>query len=96
MQQFVDRRIPCADVDGLLLTKIFALPSLYRQGRFGRVELYERDVTMLIRRYDPDRNAIFRELSQHLSESDLREVRGIVEEIEDRIERSEKRFKQGE
>ena len=36
-------------VEGLLLLKLFALPSLYRQGKIDRVELYEHDVAMLMR-----------------------------------------------
>lgn len=94
-QQFAEREIPCATVEGLLLLKLFALHSLYRQGQFDRVELYERDATMLIRAFQPDLNAIFEELGKHLLESDLAEVRNIVREIEDRLERTKKRFRDG-
>jgi hypothetical protein len=31
-RQFVEQAIPCATVEGLLLLKMYALPSLYRQG----------------------------------------------------------------
>lgn len=91
-QQFADRNIPCATVEGLLLLKLFALPSLYRQGQFDRVELYERDATMLIREFRPDLGPIFEELAKHLLESDLLEVRNIVREMEDRLQRTKKRF----
>ena len=37
---FRERRIPCATVEGLILLKLYALPSLYRQGNFARVGLY--------------------------------------------------------
>ena len=34
---FAERDIPCATVEGLLLLKLYALPSLYRQADFARV-----------------------------------------------------------
>src|SRR5215211_3567319 len=40
-QRFVEREIPCATPEGLVLLKLYALPSLYRQGNFNRVALYE-------------------------------------------------------
>jgi hypothetical protein len=44
---------------GLLLLKLYALPSLYREGNFARVGLYENDVATLLsyfaQRPDPDR-----------------------------------------
>lgn len=91
-QRFAEREIPCASVEGLLLLKLFALPSLYRQAQFDRVELYERDLGMLLRQYRPDLEPLFEELAKHLSESDLGEVRSIVQEIQERIERAKRRF----
>ena len=91
-QRFAEREIPCASVEGLLLLKLFALPSLYRQAQFDRVELYERDLAMLLRQYQPDLEPLFEELAKHLSESDLGEVRSIVQEIQERIERAKRRF----
>ena len=79
-----------------MLLKLFSLPSLYRQRSFDRVEIYERDVTMLIRDYHPDLELIFNELSNHLLPSDLDEIRGIVQEVEGRIKRSLRRFGNGE
>ena len=91
-QRFLEREVACATVEGLLLLKLFALPSLYRQGRFERVESYERDVALLIRAYAPALPPILEELAKHLSASDLGEVRDIVAEIEHRIARSQQRF----
>ena len=89
-QQFVEQVIPCATVEGLLLLKLFALPALYRLGNFARVGLYEGDIATLIHDYQPDLTALFSELSQHLSATDLQSVREIVNEIEQRIERFRK------
>jgi len=47
-QHFVEQEIPCATVEGLLLLKLYALPSLYRLGDFARVGIYENDIATLI------------------------------------------------
>jgi hypothetical protein len=89
-RRFVEEEIPCATVEGLVLLKMYALPSLYRQGNFSRVGLYENDIATLIQGYRPDLEPLFEELSRHLSETDLASVREIVAEIGQRIERFEK------
>ncbi len=43
-KRFVDRDVPCATVEGLLLMKLFALPDEYRRGHFDKVRQYEKDV----------------------------------------------------
>src|SRR2546423_9396847 len=53
IQHFIEQEIPTATVEGLLLLKMYALPSLYRQGNFARVALYENDLAMLIHTYQP-------------------------------------------
>jgi hypothetical protein len=89
VQTFVERAIPCATVEGLLVLKLYALPSLYRQGNFARVGLYENDIATLLQAYRTPLEPLFEELAPHLSATDLRELRGIVAEIERRIERFE-------
>ncbi len=86
-QHFLDRTIPIATVEGLLLLKLYALPSLYRQGNFARVGIYENDVATLLYAYQPDVPALLGELAGHLNESDLAEVKNIVADIEQRISR---------
>ena len=49
-QRFAEREIPCATPEGLVLLKLYALPSLYRQGNLARVALYETDILMLMDR----------------------------------------------
>jgi hypothetical protein len=87
VQRFAEREIPTATVKGLVLLKLYALPSLYREGNFARVGLYENDVATLLHYYQADREAIISELSAYLSAGDLAEVRSIVAEIERRISR---------
>jgi hypothetical protein len=86
-QRFLDRNIPIATVDGLLLLKLYALPSLYRQGNFARVGIYENDIATLLHDYEPDANALLTELANYLSESDLAEVKNILADILKRIKR---------
>ena len=87
-----EREIVCATVEGLLLLKLFALPSLYRQRKFQRVEDYEYDIAVLLREHRPGMESIFSELAGHLSAGDLAEVRRIVADIEKRIADSQTRF----
>ncbi len=88
--QFLERKIRCATVGGLLLLKLYALPSLYRQGGFERVGIYENDIATLMHAYQPPLPPLFAELTKHLSETDMAEVRKIVAEIEGRIQRFRK------
>lgn len=91
-QQFVEHAIPCATVEGLLILKLYALPSLYRQGNFARVSLYENDIATLLYDYRPQLDPLFEELANYVSDADLRSLREIVAEIEQRIQRFGKGF----
>jgi hypothetical protein len=91
-QRFVEREIPCATPEGLVLLKLYALPSLYRQGNLARVALYETDILMLMDRQKVDVEPLFAELEPHLSPTDLASLRRITDEIRQRIERFGGRF----
>ncbi len=92
-QEFVGHTIQCATVEGLLLLKLYALPSLYRQGNFDRVALYEGDIMMLLHRHQAaNLEALFAELANHLNPSDLAFLREIVAEIQQRIRRFGRSF----
>ena len=84
---FQERRIPCATVEGLVLLKLYALPSLYRQGNFARVGLYENDLATLMHTCRPDLEPLFAALGSQLSPADLGEARRITAELQQRIER---------
>jgi len=86
-RRFVEREIPCATPEGLVLLKLYALPSLHRQGNLSRVALYETDILMLMDRQKVDVEPLFAELKAHLSPTDLASLRGITDEIRQRIER---------
>ena len=89
----MDRNIQCATVEGLLLLKLFALPSLYRQGSFERVGIYENDIAILMYAFKPKMEPLFTELNNHLNETDMAEARKIVADIEARIQRFRKASK---
>jgi hypothetical protein len=87
VQRFLDRDIPLATVEGLLLLKLYALPSLYREGNFARVGIYENDIATLLHYYQPDMPSLLNELSKYVNESNLAEIQGVVSDIQNRIKR---------
>jgi hypothetical protein len=87
-QRFAEREIPCATPEGLVLLKLYALPSLYRQGNVTRAALYETDILTLISVRGVDPEPLFAELEPHVSATDLKALRQIVAEIRQRLEHS--------
>ena len=87
VQNFLDRNIPLATVEGLLLLKLYALPSMYRQGNFARVGIYENDIASLLHYYQPDVPALLGELSKYVNENDFSEINGVISDIQNRIKR---------
>lgn len=87
---FLDQDISFATVEGLILLKLYALPSLYRQGNFARVGIYENDIATLIHAYKPAIAPLMKELSAYVSENDLMETKNILSDIQQRIERFQK------
>jgi len=84
---FAEQTITTATVEGLILLKLFALPSLYRQGDFIKVGIYENDVATLLLAYRPDVAGILAELEAFVSDSDLREIHEIVRDLQARFSR---------
>ena len=90
-KRFVEQEIVCVTVEGLILLKLYALPSLYRLGNFTRVGLYENDVATLIHIDNPPLESILSELAKYLNVTDLDQVKEIVQEIQQRLKRFEER-----
>jgi hypothetical protein len=86
-QPFFERMITSATITGLLLLKLYALPSLYRQGDFARVGLYENDIATLVFYHNPPLDTILQELSAFVSAQDMTAIEEIVHEIAQRIAR---------
>ena len=87
--RFAELDVTTATPEGLVLLKLYALPSLYRQGLFDRVSVYESDVASLIQRHRPAVEPLLQRLQTHLEVGDMHELRGIVQDIEARIARFE-------
>ncbi len=87
--RFAELQIPTATPEGLIVLKLYALPSLYRQGQFDRVSVYESDIASLIQHHRCDVGPLLQRLRPHLLESDLRELHAIVGDIQARIARFE-------
>jgi len=86
-KQFLERKIRCATVEGLLLLKLYALPSLYRQGSFERVGIYENDIATLLYAYQPKLEPLIAKLEKYLSDTDMKEIGEIISDIQKRIKR---------
>ena len=76
-----------ATAEGLLLLKLYALPSLYRQGQIARATLYESDIALLLIAHSVEDEKILTALRPHMIESDLRALAGLLLEIRARIRR---------
>jgi hypothetical protein len=74
-----------ATIEGLILLKLFALPSLYRE--LDRAAIYESDLTQLVSRTARQDSFFLDLLRPFLSASDLRELITILTEIHQRISR---------
>ena len=83
---FAEGDITCATVEGLLLLKLYALPSLYRQGDLVRVNLYQSDIGLMLQ-IEPHVDQVFALLTNHLPDSDLLELRRIVDDLSPRMDR---------
>lgn len=86
-QPFFERTITSATVKGLLLLKLYALPSLYRQGDFARVGLYENDVATLMFYHSPNMQEIVTILTPFVSGQDLAAIQDIIVDLTQRISR---------
>jgi len=86
-ESLLDRNIPIATVEGLLLLKLYALPYLYSRGSFSRAGIYENDIATLLYYYEPDLTALLAELAKYVSESDLAEIKTVIKDIQNRFKR---------
>lgn len=89
IHQFSELDVPTATPEGLILLKLYALPSLYRQGLFDRISVYEGDIASLIQRHQRDVEPLLQRLQPHLEAGDFHELQEIVRDIQARIARFE-------
>jgi hypothetical protein len=88
---FGDRTIYCVTVEGLVLLKLYALPSLYRQGQFDKVSIYESDITLLMLRYPVDVDALATILKRYILATNWVELEQIIDDIQARMARFQQR-----
>lgn len=82
---FLTTTLRCATPEGIILLKLFALPSLYRQGLVARADLYETDILQLLR-IDPVTDAaLLAQLQPHLSTTDCTALAGVLEDLRQRM-----------
>ncbi|MEL6603244.1 MAG: hypothetical protein AAFP20_08465 [Cyanobacteria bacterium J06614_10] len=84
---FGSLKVRTSTVEGLILLKLYALPSLYRQGKFDKVSVYETDILLLMLRHDVDIDGLLQVLTEYLLESDMQEINQVVADISKRMER---------
>ncbi len=82
-----ERAIRFADPTGMVLLKLYALPSLYRQALHEKVRLYEADIAMLMQAQVVDTDGVMATLAEYVPASDAAELGSIVEDIRERIAR---------
>lgn len=73
---------------GLVLLKLFALPSLYRQGDISRAKLYESDIRSLCLTHPVDDAGVLDILAQHMIGSDINSLREIMAEIREDLRKN--------
>lgn len=85
---FGARTIECATPEGLVLLKLYAIPSLYRQGAIARADIYEGDILALFRAYPIDEASLIATLQEEMLATDIAAIREIVRDVRNRIARS--------
>jgi hypothetical protein len=84
----LDRKsIQIATPEGLAILKLYALPSLYRQGQFDRAAIYETDILQLTLNHSIDLNQSLKIVAPHLIASDQTEISSIISDIHQRLQR---------
>jgi hypothetical protein len=87
---FDELAVPTATIEGMILLKLFALPSLYRQFDWERIHVYEGDVKTLLALHKPAMEQLFNLLEPHIPPTDLKEFKKIVSEEQQRIAKAER------
>ena len=82
---FLDARLRCATPQGIILLKLFALPSLYRQGNIDRAALYETDILQLLHHHPLGSGALLDALAPHMIPSDINALRNVLTDIGSRL-----------
>lgn len=82
--------VRCATPEGIILLKLFALPSLYRQGKIQRAALYESDIRQLLIHQPLEIESLLFQLQPHISPSDINSLRQILTDLQHQIDHRHK------
>jgi hypothetical protein len=74
----------------MILLKLFALPSLYRQFDWARIHAYEGDIKTLLALHKPTMEPLFALLEKHILPTELKELGKIVSEEQQRVAKAER------
>ncbi len=85
--RFAELSVPAVTVAGLIVLKLYALPSLYRQFELDRAALYETGIALLIARHEPKLEPLSALVAQQLKPGDQKEVQTILAECCSRAKR---------
>lgn len=94
VHRFAELNVPAVTVEGLILLKLYALPSLYRQLDWDRIYVHESDIKQLLARYRPPVDGLLQFLKPHMIESDINELRRFLLEATERIAEVERKGEQ--
>jgi hypothetical protein len=86
VHSFAELNVPAATVEGLIVLKLYALPSLYRQFDMDRAALYENDITMLMANHSPAIESLLAMAGHDMEPGDQAELRKIVSECIERAQ----------
>jgi hypothetical protein len=89
IHSFAELNVPAATVEGLIVLKLYALPSLYRKFDWERIYVYESDIKTLLALHRPAVEPLFKLLEPHLLPSDIIELKTIVAGEQQRIAKAE-------
>jgi hypothetical protein len=79
--------IRVATPEGLLLLKLYALPSLYRQGQIGRTAVYESDIAVLLLAHPMEDATLLNALRPHMIDSDIQALGEVLRDVRARMAR---------
>ena len=84
VHSFAELNVPAATVEGLIVLKLYALPSLYRQFQMDRAALYENDITMLLANHTPVVEPLYALAAHDMEPGDQAKLKKIISECTER------------
>ena len=84
---FRGHTLSVATAEGLLLLKLYALPSLYRQGQIARAAVYESDLALLLLACPVEDDKLLSALRPHMSEGDVHALSEVLRDVRTRMGR---------